>query len=46
MARALELAIKAQQCNEVPVGAVIVLNGEIIGEGFNSVISDNSSLLI
>ena len=42
MARALELAIKAQQCNEVPVGAVIVLNGEIIGEGFNSVISDNS----
>tara|TARA_A100001035_G_scaffold240642_1_gene206245 strand:- start:714 stop:1181 length:468 start_codon:yes stop_codon:yes gene_type:complete len=42
MARALELAIKAMQFAEVPVGAVIVLNGEIIGEGFNSVISDNS----
>ena len=35
MTRALELATQAQDQGEVPVGAVIVYNGEIIGEGFN-----------
>lgn len=35
MTRALELAKKAAELGEVPVGAVIVKNGEIIGEGFN-----------
>lgn len=35
MKRALELAKKAYDSGEVPVGAVIVKNGEIIGEGYN-----------
>jgi tRNA(adenine34) deaminase len=35
MARALELARQAQDAGEVPVGAVIVKNGAIIGEGSN-----------
>jgi len=39
MARALELARQAQGQGEVPVGAVIVYNGEIIGEGFNQPIT-------
>ena len=36
MKRALELAQKAGEMNEIPVGAVIVYNGEIIGEGYNT----------
>ena len=35
MKRALELARKAESQGEVPVGAVLVRNGEIIGEGWN-----------
>jgi len=35
MSRALELAKQAQQQGEVPVGAVIVRDDEILGEGFN-----------
>ncbi len=35
MTRALELAHQAQDKNEVPVGAVLVLDNEIIAEGFN-----------
>lgn len=35
MARALELAKKAADLGEVPVGAVIVLGDKIIGEGWN-----------
>ena len=35
MHRALELARHAQSEGEVPIGAVVVLNGEIIGEGWN-----------
>ena len=35
MIRAIELARKAAAEGEVPVGAVIVKNGEIIGEGYN-----------
>ena len=35
MRRALELAKRAQEEGEVPVGAVIVLDGEIVGEGWN-----------
>lgn len=35
MRRALELAKNAAELGEVPVGAVIVRNGEIIAEGFN-----------
>ena len=32
---ALELAAQARQRGEVPVGAVVVLEGTVIGEGFN-----------
>lgn len=39
MARALELAKQAQALGEVPVGAVLVSEGRIIGEGFNQPIS-------
>ena len=39
MSRALELAQQAAVQGEVPVGAVVVLDGEIIGEGFNNPIS-------
>ncbi len=38
MRRALELAQLAETHGEVPVGAVLVHNDEIIGEGFNQVI--------
>ena len=39
MRHALELASRAQAAGEVPVGAVVVLDGEIIGRGFNAPIS-------
>jgi tRNA(adenine34) deaminase len=39
MQRALQLAELAQEKGEVPVGAVLVLNDEIIGEGYNQPIS-------
>ncbi|OOZ41373.1 tRNA adenosine(34) deaminase TadA [Solemya elarraichensis gill symbiont] len=39
MRRALELASQGEKEGEVPVGAVVVLNGEIIGEGYNCPIS-------
>lgn len=35
MQRALELAACAESEGEVPVGALVVLNGEVIGEGWN-----------
>ena len=35
MRRALELAQRAQSEGEVPVGAVVVLEGRIVGEGWN-----------
>lgn len=43
MQRALELARHAEAEGEVPVGAVIVLDGEIIGEGWNQPISAQDS---
>jgi len=36
---ALELADLAAQREEVPVGAVVVRDGELLGEGFNQVIT-------
>ncbi|MBE0622942.1 MAG: tRNA adenosine(34) deaminase TadA [Burkholderiales bacterium] len=39
MLAALEQARKAQAAGEVPVGAVVVKDGEIIGVGFNAPIS-------
>lgn len=42
MRRALELAIHARDADdEVPVGAVLVLDGEIVGEGWNRNITLN-----
>lgn len=39
MQRALELAERAAEMGEVPVGAVVVLDGEVIGEGWNQPIT-------
>lgn len=39
MRRALELAQRAQADGEVPVGSVVVLDGRIVGEGWNRPIS-------
>ena len=39
MRRALELAARAQEEGEVPVGSVVVLDNEIIGEGWNRPVS-------
>jgi len=39
MSIALTFAKKAQQQGEVPVGAIIVRDDEILGEGYNQVIS-------
>ncbi|HTR37911.1 MAG TPA: tRNA adenosine(34) deaminase TadA [Bryobacteraceae bacterium] len=36
LSAALELARRAEAAGEVPVGAVVVLDGEIIGRGYNS----------
>ena len=41
MEHALALARRAEQRGEVPVGAVLVQDGEVIGEGFNSPLSLN-----
>ena len=42
MQRALELARNAQDLHaEVPVGAVVVIDGQIVGEGWNQSISGN-----
>ena len=41
MGRALELADRARSFGEVPVGALVVLGGEIIGEGYNQPIQTN-----
>jgi tRNA(adenine34) deaminase len=41
MARALELARMAESAGEVPVGAVVVKDGAIVGEGWNRPISTN-----
>nr|WP_269457617.1 tRNA adenosine(34) deaminase TadA [Nitrosomonas ureae] len=39
MQAALELALQAQECGEVPVGAVVVQHGVIVGRGYNRPIS-------
>lgn len=41
MKHALTLADKAESMGEVPVGACVVLNDELIGEGFNTPITDS-----
>jgi len=39
MRRALELADKAAESGEVPVGALVVRAGEVLGEGWNQMIT-------
>jgi tRNA(adenine34) deaminase len=41
MRQAMLLAKKAQEGGEVPVGAIIVIDGIIIGQGFNQCITQN-----
>jgi len=41
MRHALKLAETAEQIGEVPIGAILVHDNEIIGEGFNTSIRDN-----
>ncbi len=41
MQRALELATLAEQQGEVPIGAVVVKDDQIIGEGYNAPISQH-----
>jgi tRNA(adenine34) deaminase len=41
MRAAIELGRKGQGRGEVPVGAVVVLDGQVIGQGFNEPISTN-----
>jgi tRNA(adenine34) deaminase len=42
MIEAMKMAELAFDSNEVPVGAIVVYNREIIGKGFNQVITKNS----
>jgi tRNA(Arg) A34 adenosine deaminase TadA len=37
----LELADKAEIIKDIPIGAIVVKNGEIIGEGFNNRVITN-----
>ena len=39
MRRALEMAQRAEAAGEVPVGAIVVLNGDVVAEGWNQPIS-------
>lgn len=41
MEEALRMAQRALEAGEVPVGAVVVRNGEIIGRGWNRNLTDN-----
>lgn len=41
MEQAIALAENAQELDEVPVGAVVMLDGEVIGRGFNQPISSD-----
>jgi tRNA(adenine34) deaminase len=39
MRRAIELARQAAAIDEVPVGALVVVGGQVVGEGFNAPVS-------
>ena len=41
MAQALELAQRAGESGEVPVGALLVLDGEVLGRGYNRCVTDH-----
>ncbi len=42
MNEAIKMAEQAFQNDEVPVGAIVVYDGQIVGRGFNQVLSKNS----
>ena len=41
MRAALEEAERARKLDEIPIGAIVTLNNEVIGRGFNSVIKNS-----
>jgi len=41
MRSALDEAEKARKSDEIPIGAIVTLNNEVIGRGFNSVIKNS-----
>jgi len=41
MRQALALAHRAEQCGEVPVGALLIKDEQVIGAGFNTLIADH-----
>ena len=41
MRLALSLAAKAEACDEIPVGAVVVADSKVIGQGYNTSIMDH-----
>jgi tRNA(adenine34) deaminase len=43
MKAALDLASRAYACGEVPVGAVVVRNGQVVGRGFNQPIGSHDA---
>jgi tRNA(adenine34) deaminase len=43
MSQALDLAAQAQELDEVPVGALIVREGEVLGNGFNAPIRNHDA---
>jgi len=43
MRHALELAQRARDAGEVPVGAIVVLEGKVVGEGWNRPISGSDA---
>ena len=43
MRRAIALAAKAEEEGEVPVGAVVVYNGQVVGEGWNRSIGQHDA---
>jgi tRNA(adenine34) deaminase len=45
MGKAIEQAKLAEQIGEIPVGAVVVLNEQVIGAGYNRSITDNDPSL-
>jgi tRNA(adenine34) deaminase len=43
MRAALQQALEAQRHGEVPVGAVVAVDGAIVGEGFNQPIGSHDA---
>jgi tRNA(adenine34) deaminase len=41
MEEALRAAQRALEANEVPIGAIVVLEGRVVGQGFNRNLMDN-----